>query len=255
MQPEDYAYLYELEDGFWWFAGMRQITAALLSPVCPPSSDRIILDAGCGTGGMLSWLRRYAGNGKVYGIDLTPRALAYCRSRGHVVAQASITRLPFPDSTFDLLISSDVLVQLPGEGSDESAIREMHRVLRPGGVIFVRVAAYQWLRSGHDEAQATQRRYYLSELIAKIKRGGFEILRATYANSALLPIAMTRRLVLQRIGLAQRGLEVKPWPRGLQWLNSPLKGALQLEARLLKHPKVRLPAGLSAICVAQKPRI
>jgi SAM-dependent methyltransferase len=65
MQPSDYAYLYDLEEEFWWFAGMRDIRSALLDPVCPPSRDRLILDAGCGTGGMMSWLKRYAGNGSV----------------------------------------------------------------------------------------------------------------------------------------------------------------------------------------------
>ena len=58
--------------------------------------------------------------------------------------RASGTALPFADSAFDLLTSFDVLVQLPGEGSDELAMREMFRVLRPGGVAFVRVAAYDF---------------------------------------------------------------------------------------------------------------
>ena len=60
MQPEDFAYLYELESDFWWFVGMREITAALLDPVCPPGIDRRILDDGAGAGGNLSWLKRYA---------------------------------------------------------------------------------------------------------------------------------------------------------------------------------------------------
>ncbi|MBA3320317.1 MAG: methyltransferase type 11, partial [Pyrinomonadaceae bacterium] len=49
MQEEDFAYLYALEESFWWFAGMREITAAVLDPVLPRSQDRLILDAGCGT--------------------------------------------------------------------------------------------------------------------------------------------------------------------------------------------------------------
>ena len=54
MQPEDFAYLYELETDFWWFVGMREITAALLDPVCPPGIDREVLDDGSGTGGNLT---------------------------------------------------------------------------------------------------------------------------------------------------------------------------------------------------------
>jgi ubiquinone/menaquinone biosynthesis C-methylase UbiE len=253
MQHADYAHLYHLEEHFWWFAGMRAITGALLDPVCPRTKDRLILDAGCGTGGMLSWLARYSENGKVIGIDLVSTALDFCRERGRgTLAQASVTHLPFADSTFDLLTNFDVLYQLPGERSDELAIREMHRVLRPEGVAFVRTAAYQWMKSSHDEALRGQRRYLLDELSGKMEDAGFEILRATYANTILLPVVIVNRLVLQRLGLVESGSDVKPLPKSLRWLNGVLTGLLRSEACFLKAPKAQLPAGLSAICVARK---
>lgn len=254
MQPSDYAYLYDLEDEFWWFAGMRDITSALLDPVCPPTRDRLILDAGCGTGGMMSWLKRYAGNGRVAGIDLFSTALNFSGKRGHtMLAQASVTKLPFPDSMFDLVTSFDVLEQLPTEGSDEAAFGEMLRVLRPTGITFVRVPAHEWLKSDHDRALATQHRYSLGELVGKMQRAGFEILRTTYANSLLMPLAIFQRQVLKRIGLAS-GSDVKPLPAALRWLNPVLTAAVRAEARWLIRPQARLGFGLSAICVAQKPR-
>src|SRR5688572_27985040 len=147
MKYQDFADLYALEESMWWFAGMREITAALLEPVCPPGIEREVLDAGCGTGGMLTWLRRYAGQGQVTGVDLAQDALEFCRERGeHKLARASVTHLPFADSSFDLVTSFDVLLQIPGEGLDERAMREMFRVLRPGGVAFARAAAYEWMR-------------------------------------------------------------------------------------------------------------
>jgi ubiquinone/menaquinone biosynthesis C-methylase UbiE len=256
MQHADYAHLYHLEDHFWWFAGMRAITGALLDPVCPRTTGRLILDAGCGTGGMLSWLARYAGNGKVIGIDLVSAALDFCQERGRApLAQASVMHLPFADSTFDLFTSFDVLYQLPGNRSDELAIREMYRVLRPAGVAFVRVAAYEWMKSSHDEALGTQRRYLLDELSEKMEDAGLEILRATYANTILLPVAIVNRLVLQRLGLVESGSDVKPLPKSLRWLNGALIGLLRSEACFLKAPKAQLPAGLSAICVARKPKM
>ena len=253
MQPADHAYLYELEDSFWWFAGMREITAALLDPVTPSPTDKTVLDAGCGTGGMMSWLARYAGNGSVAGIDLSPAALGFCRLNGHrEVAQASVTSLPFPDATFDLVTSFDVLVQLPGAGSDDLALREIRRVLKPGGITFVRVAAYEWMRSSHDTALNTQHRYSLAELVEKVKQAGFDLLRATHANSLLMPVAMFQRQVLKRIGLAS-GSDVKPLPAPLRWLSPVLTAALRAEARWLIRPQASLKFGLSAICVAQKP--
>lgn len=254
MHTEDYQYLYELEEHFWWFEGMREITATVLDPVCPPGPNRSVLDAGCGTGGNLEWLRRYAGNGPIQGIDLMSDALKFCRARDHrMLAQASTTALPFNDTVFDLVTSFDVLPQLPLRGADQEALREIARVLKPGGIIFVRAAAYPWLRSGHDKALQTHERYHLGTLCERVAQAGFSVLRATYANSFLLPIVVCRRLVLKRLGLVDDGSDVKPFPPGLQWLNSALKVALLGESLCLKSQRLQFPAGLSAICIAKKP--
>jgi SAM-dependent methyltransferase len=253
LRAQDYADMYALEESLWWFVGMREVTRSLLDPVCRQGQVRDILDAGCGTGGMLNWLERYAGGGKVAGVDLSADALAFCRGRGlRDVARASVTALPFAEATFDLVTSFDVLVQLHGEGSDELAMREMFRVLRPGGVAFVRVAAYEWMRSGHDEALGTQRRYKLPQLVERMESAGFRVRRATYANALLLPAAAVRRRLLKPLGLADGGSDVKSLPQGFEWLNRLLASALAAEASLLRRPGANLPAGLSAICVGEK---
>jgi SAM-dependent methyltransferase len=252
MQTEDYEDLYQLEETLWWFTGMREIAASLLDGFFS-KGDNSILDIGCGTGGNLEWLARYSSAGKIYGIDLVPRALEFCRLRNHrLLAQASATALPFADEVFDLITSFDVLVQIPGEGADDRAMLEMNRVLRPGGIAFVRVAAYRWMRSSHDEALGTQRRYQLNELRVKLEHAGFTTLRATYANSILLPAVVIRRLLFKPIRLAAPGSDVKPLPSGLGWLNHFLTEVLLWEARRLRKLGAMLPAGLSAICIVKK---
>jgi ubiquinone/menaquinone biosynthesis C-methylase UbiE len=254
MQPEDYNYLYELEDHFWWFSGMRTIAGAILDQYCEANCDRRVLDAGCGTGSNLLWLQRYAGAGKIYGIDISFQALQMSRQRGpDRLVQASVTELPFDDSSFDLVTSFDVLVQLPTPGADVQAIREMYRVLRPGGIGFVRAAAFEWLRSGHDKALGTQKRYRLSELSSRLESNGLVVLRATYANSLLLPAIAFRRLVLKRAGLVDSGSDVKPLPPWLEPLNMIMRRILQIEAAWLETMPLNLPAGVSAICVVRKP--
>jgi SAM-dependent methyltransferase len=254
MRSQDYVYLHQLEDNFWWFAGMRAITAALLDPICSSErQDWRVLDAGCGTGANLDWLQRYAQNGSVVGMDASVDALNFCRSRANSnLIQGSVTSLPFADNSFDLITSFDVLIYPPGTNADESALREMHRVLRPGGISFTRVAAYEWIYGEHDKATNALRRYSLNAITRKIEAAKFDILRATYANSWLLPAAIARRLILKPIGF-DCGSEVKPFSRSLQWVNEPLRKILASEARFLRRPNSKLSFGLSVICIAQKP--
>ncbi|MBO0719815.1 MAG: hypothetical protein J2P41_03280, partial [Blastocatellia bacterium] len=75
----------------------------------------------------------------------------------------------------------------------------------------------------------------------------------TYANSLLFPLVALRRLLLKRIGLADKGSDVKPLPQNLQWINRMMTKALLWEANRLRNPNAKLPAGLSAICVARRP--
>jgi SAM-dependent methyltransferase len=253
MKENDFRDLKTLEGDFWWFKGMREITAALLDPFLPPGNDRTIFDDGCGTGIMLSWLGRYAGNGKVIGIDVSEVALQFCRaSVENPIMQASATDLPFSDSSVDVITSFDVLVQLPGSTDDSIAIKEMFRVLKPGGIAFVRVAAYNWMRSGHDKAIDSYKRYTMKSLNKKMEDAGFTVQRTTYVNTILFPLAIIRRLVLKHVGLADQGSDVKPFPSRLRWMNSLFTSILVSEAGILKWSKKNFPAGLSVICIAKK---
>lgn len=253
MQKEDFADLYALEEKFWWFAGMREITASVLDDFCVGGDNFKILDAGCGTGLNLEWLRRYAREESIFGLDYAADAIDFCQARNlKNLVQASATDLPFADEYFDLITSFDVLVQLFGETGDEQAIKEMYRILKPNGVIFVRGAAYGWMRSGHDVAVNSQRRYTVKELSAKVENAGFTVLRSTYANTLLFPAAVVRRHIMKPLGIGETGSDVKPLPPNMDWLNSFFTKNMLAEARFLKNPNRNLPFGLSAICVAKK---
>jgi hypothetical protein len=126
----------------------------------------------------------------------------------------------------------------------------MRRVLKPGGLLFVRVAAFEWLRSSHDAAIHTLHRFTLGELQQKLTQGGFKIRRATYANSFLFPIVAIRR-ILKHAGIGS-GTDVKPLPPGLEWIDPIFRSVLASEAALLRLHG-RFPFGVSAIVYAAKP--
>lgn len=247
MRGEDYELLYKLEETFWWFVGMRRITDTVTAGDLRKPNLRI-LDAGCGTGYNLGYYAS-ADSREVYGFDLANAALERVRKRGfRRIAQASVTEIPFKPESFDLVFSFDVLQQLPVD-VNQPAIREMHRVLKPGGLLFVRVAAFEWLRSSHDEDIESFHRFTRGEIARKLVQAGFAIERISYANCLLFPLVAVTRL-LKRLGIGG-GTDVKPLPRGLGWVDPVFRNLLGVEARWLQSGRT-LPIGLSIICCARK---
>src|SRR6476469_8711359 len=148
MRPEELEYLFQIEETFWWFAGMSRITDALVGPLLKNKPDVKILDAGCGTGFNVVHYSRLSGT-DAFGLDVSPDAIAWDRKRGlQRICQASVTDIPFATSTFDMVFSFEVICQ-GARPPVEDGLREMFRVLRPGGFMFVRVPAFRWMRSSH----------------------------------------------------------------------------------------------------------
>jgi SAM-dependent methyltransferase len=244
MEKEEYQIMYEMEETHWWYVGMRAITFSVLDKYCRNGGLQV-LDAGCGTGIMLEHLRRY---GTTFGIDLAEEAIAFCRKRGERdIPRASVDTLPFRDAGFDLVTSFDVICTL--EANAESSMREFHRVLKKGGVLMLRLPAYAWLRGHHDSAVHIEHRFTTRELRQSLETIGFVVEKTTYCNTWLFPLALIKRLVLERLGIGTEGSDVKPLPTPLNWAFAAILGS---EATLTRG--VGIPFGLSVVAVARRVR-
>jgi SAM-dependent methyltransferase len=246
MRAEDFEYLYKIEENFWWFVAMRDIADAIVGPdIQGKSLD--ILDAGCGTGYNIHHYERQGH--RLFSLDVSAEALDAVLQRGfRRVCQASVTDIPYRTESFDMVFSFDVVQQLSVEDAGR-AIREMHRVLKPGGRLFIRVAAFEWMRSSHDEELATLHRYTRAELRQALERADFEIRLASYANSLLFPLMVVRRGI-KKFGIG-RGTDVKPLPKGLSWIDPIFRRVLAAEAKVLRSGG-SFPAGLSVVAYTRK---
>ncbi len=243
MYPDEYRVMFELEDHYWWYRGVRTLLRALLERYAPPNAR--LLDGGCGTGANLRWLEEF---GSAIGVDISLQAIRFCRARGLPAARAfvaSLDELPFPNDGFDVVISTEVICNI---ADDAATFVELARVLKPGGVLIVQVPAYQWLWSIHDVAVGHRRRYAGRDLRAKIERAGFRIERLTHANAFFLPAIAAERLAFRsvRTGRVVRS-DLQPLPA---LVNAMLSALFVAEMRLVS--RVDLPYGLSLIAVARK---
>ena len=119
--------------------------------------DATILDVGCGGGRTIQKLAALAPQGRVYGVDFAATSVAMSRSFNRalvdagrvVVAQSSVSRLPFGDRMFDLVTAVETHFYWPDLAND---LREIRRVLKPGGTVALIVEAYK----GGRHARAIQ---------------------------------------------------------------------------------------------------
>ena len=247
MNPDEYGRIYAAEQGHWWYQHLHALVLSRLTRHLQGNADsRRILDAGCGTGAMAMKLSSL---GAVTAMDFSPHALHFSRLRclPRLVA-GSVNALPFAGGTFDAVVCLDVLYH-EAVTDDQQAIRELTRVLRPGGLLLLNLPAYDWLRGQHDVVIHTRRRYTRQRILPLLKGAGLEPIWTSYWNMLLFPAAAAIRLRSRlRRPNQEAHSDVGPVPAVL---NRALSGVTAIERRLMDF--ARLPFGLSVMVVARRP--
>lgn len=247
MNPGEFANIARAEQHFWWFRGMRRILFRLLDPLARARRIDRVLEAGCGTGYFARLIEQRYG-WRAYPVDFGWEGLSFGRRLGvRRMAQADISALPFPQGFFQAAVSLDVLVHFP-RGHEERAVKELARVLAPRALLVLRVSALDVLRSRHSQFALERQRFTRRRLIALVQRNGFRLLRCTYANSLLLPVALLKFRVWEP-------LLKRPPASGLAgvpgWLDRLLYLPLACEAAWL-GAGADFPLGQSLILLAER---
>lgn len=248
---EYYARMRALESGGWWNGGMRDVAAMLLAEAGLPASGTL-LDIGCGSGQTMAWFLEGHPGWSATGIDVAPDGVKAARSMGlERVVLASALDLPFASGTMDLTITLDVLQHLPLPGGDAAALREMRRVLRPGGHLFLRTNAQAFPRTS-DDHEFDFHKFEPDELRRKLEGAGFRVLRLSRLNALLGLAEIPRELRATRSGGdGYHGILAEP-PAAASLGAAMKRGWLRVEGGAVRRGW-RLPVGrtIVALCRAQ----
>lgn len=243
MDAEEYHLMDQAESAMWWY---RALHARLIETLAPDSLTPVtgsrVLDAGCGTGGFLAALGAARPGLSRVGVEFDADAARRAALKSAApIARGSVNALPFADASFDAAVAADVLCH--AAVSPAEALSELHRVLRPRGMLVLNMPAYAWLASAHDRRVHNARRVTPATLRIWLTLSGFTDIRMQFWNGLLLPLMILQRKILARGDAAS---DVAPYP---PWLDATLFRISRLE----RHLPFALPAGGSVIATAIRP--
>jgi SAM-dependent methyltransferase len=241
MPQSEYQKMYEAETSYFWFVAKQKLVSRITAGLALPR-DPAILDLGCGTGINLKNLQEL---GYAVGLDYFAEAFQYCmkRSADQLVLSPEDV-LPFKPGSFDLVITLDSI-----EHTDNAAsmVKEIFRILRPGGRLLITVPAYPSLFGAHDYALGHKLRYTRKSLLSLMSGSGFDVELLGHFFGLVFPAALLLKLFQKRFGSKTETISYSmPSP-----LNKILLAVCALESWCF--PYFRLPFGTTMVALCKKP--
>jgi len=250
MEKEYYKEYYEYERKHWWFTARLEILETLLTKrIIPPNKKKFrILNAGVATGATTIMLQKH---GEVTSLEYDKDCCLFLEEVVKIeVTNGSLTDLPYEDNYFDLVCAFDVVEHIE---DDALAIKEMNRVLKKDGTMFLTVPAFNFLWSEHDVINHHFRRYTLKGLSSIVKDQNFDIQFKSYFNFILfLPIFFIRMLgkLLPKRDSEKVAADFEGF-NGNKFGNKLFFFLFRKESFFLKN-KIRFPFGVSLFVIAKK---
>lgn len=243
MKKIAYKEMYENEMSHAWYIATRNLMIKNIAKYL--KKDARILDAGCGTGGTIQFLKK-AGFANVYGVDVNKNAIRYCKKRAiKNIKIGNINNLAFKKNNFDAIICLDALYH---KNINKSvALNQFNKVLKKGGILYLQEPAYDWLKSKHDIVIETESRFTSSEISKLVQKSGFKIIKLTYFNFFLSSLIIIKR-ILEKIFMKNR--ETSDVNKLNPIANILMLQILYLETKIIE--KFNIPFGISIICISKK---
>ena len=190
MNRDYYNEYYEIERSHWWFKVRERIIKERLVSFVGSSKHLKLLNIGAATGRSTEMLSEF---GTVTSLEFDKECCEFTNSKlGIDIIHGSITALPFDSNYFDIVCAFDVIEHVEDH---HLAVKEMKRVCKDGGLIYVTVPAFMSLWSHHDVVNQHFRRYTSKTLESVFIANGLNKLYLTYFNTILfLPIYFFRLL-------------------------------------------------------------
>ncbi len=244
FKSEYFAELARLESTNFWFRARNELILWALRTFKPDAQS--FLEVGCGTGFVLSGIAELHPDMALSGSEIFLEGLSHAATRvtSAKFMQMDARCVPFVDE-FDAIGTFDMLEHVD---EDAGVLAQLHRALRPEGVLLLTVPQHAWLWSRSDDYACHVRRYNRIEIEDKVQKAGFKLLRSTSFITTLLPaMVFSREVQKRKKSPFDPAAELKIAP----WLNTVFEKVLYIDRTLIKLG-LNLPFGGSRLVVARK---
>lgn len=249
IRNHEYEKMAGVELEHWWYRTLHWLVLDTLEQTFP-TRDIEILDAGCGTGGLLLHLYQ-RGYRHIQGFDLSEDAVRFSAERGLRVELRDLRHLQeaFPGKQFDAILSNDTLYFLQRQEIRTFLAACVDR-LSPGGLLMLNLPVFKAFRGIHDLSVGINRRFSKEEIRAYFEDGPLGVIRRLYWPLVLSPVVLLVR-TLQRVRMRlwpstpiRSDIDIPPGP-----INSLLESICRWDIQQLGYR----PFGSSLFLVLQKP--
>ena len=246
MKASEYEMMSKLEQTHWWFVGKQALVKSQLEGLDLKKDRRTkLLDVGCGTGLTLPALR---GFGSAYGMEKSSLAIQLIKKENppSVIQADAKEHLPFREEVFTVVTCLDVLEHVD---DDFFLLKELLRVCRPGGYVFLTVPAFDLFWSLHDVALGHKRRYTMRQITDLLPMLPCKSIKTSYYNSIFsIPILIVR--IFKRYISHDRSVRSDVFMPNPFFLNKILTILYALEIRSIKF--LNFPFGVSLLLIVKK---
>jgi len=246
----EYERMHELEGSLWWYQILHEKVLRQIRRRFRAAYKPTILDAACGTGGLISYLNRH-GFPDVCGFDYSRHAVEFSQKRGLDVSLGDLRKVGDfrPGVKYDVVVCNDALYFLT-DREIVTALAGFKAKLKPNGLLLINIHAHEAFSGTHDVAVGSTRRFVLADFNGYAQASGLRLTHSTYWPFALsLPIWVVRQW--QKRQLRRGKIDVQTLESDVQYPGDFLNNILHFVTRTEQALLPRGPFGSSLFMVLE----
>ena len=211
----------------------------------------LIMEIGCSSGYLLEKMDKEIPGALIIGADIVYAPLvALAKKHIHIpMLRFDLMQCPLPDNALDAVVLINVLEHIE---DDNLALKQIHRILKPGGIVLIEVPANPNLYDFYDEALLHFRRYRLKDLTNQLEHLNFKILKKSHLGFFIYPLFWVVKKMNKRLSNQTEEQKKRLVENNIRATSSNTILNYLIRFELLLGKYIRFPTGIRCLVTCVK---